>query len=90
MIDFGYTDVFKYLYVGIEPLIPYVVPYVAVFLLGELIYAIIKCASHRVYDFFYFHQSARERKKAHKRIDNVVDFVSNIIDLISTSKSDKR
>ncbi len=69
-----------------EPLIPYIVGAIAsVIALGML-----KWFLHKVYDFFCFEMSAREQRKAHKRIDDTVDFFSAAADFISNLKSNNK
>lgn len=69
-----------------EPLIPYIVGTIAsVIALGML-----KWFLHRVHDFICFEVSAREQRKAHKRIDDTVDFLSSIADFLSNLRSDNK
>lgn len=80
----------KYLFDGIaavyEPLIPYIVGIIA----SVIALGILKWFLHRIYDFICFEVSAREQRKAHKRIDDTVDFFSDIADFLSNLKSNNK
>lgn len=64
---------------------PYVVSFITVWLFWE----IIKIILHKLYSFVNIGLTARETKRAYRKIDNVVDGVSTISDLASSLKSDK-
>lgn len=54
-----------------------------------LFWNIIKFILHKLYSFVNIGLTAREERRAYKKIDNIVDGVSNISDLASSLKSDK-
>lgn len=64
-------------------------PYVVSFIAAWLFWEIIKIVLHKLYSFVNIGLTARETKRAYKKIDNVVDGVSTISDLASSLKSDK-
>lgn len=74
------------LFTGVKATLTPLEPLLANFIFASAAIFIIKMLSRKIHDFLCFEESARERKKSHKRIDNIVDFISNIIDLISNSK----
>lgn len=80
----------KYLFDGIaiafEPLKPYIVGAIASF----VAIGFLKWILHGIYDFICFEVSAREQRKAHKRIDDTVDFLSDIADFLSNLKSNNK
>lgn len=90
MVEFTSMQLLDYLFTGFKLLAEVLKPYAISALSGVALVFIVKFLFHRFYDFIYFFQTAREQKSAHRRIDNAVDFVSNVVDVISTSKSDKR
>lgn len=67
----------------IEPLKPYFAEAVA----GLIVFGLVKWLWHKLHDFLYIEESAKERRKAHKKIDSAVDFISNTSDLLSSLKS---
>lgn len=69
-----------------EPLIPYIVGIIA----STIVWGMLKWFLHRVHDFFCFEMSAREQRKAHKRIDDTVDFFSAAADFISNLRSNNK
>ena len=77
----------KYLFDGMaavyEPLIPYIVGTIA----SVTVLGVLKLFIHKIYDFICFEVSAREQRKAHKRIDDTVDFFSTIADFLSNLRS---
>lgn len=58
-------------------------------IVAELFWKMIKIFLHWLYSFVNIGLTARETKRANKKIDDVVDVVSNAPDLISALKSDK-
>ncbi|MGN0595068.1 MAG: hypothetical protein ACI4I6_07910 [Hominimerdicola sp.] len=90
MIDIDPTEVLNLYLSGLTLLVEPIKPYIINAIFVAIVIFMLKCALHRLHDFFYFYQSSREQKAAHKRIDNAVDFISNLSDLISMSNSDKR
>lgn len=90
MVELNNIDLTSYVVEGmmsvIEPLMPYLLN--AIFFM--FLFEVIKWLWHNLHAFLCFEESARERRKAHKRIDNIVDFISNIIDLMSNSNSDDK
>lgn len=73
------------LFTGVKATLTPLEPLLADFVFATAAIFIIKMLSRKIHDFLCLEESARERKKSHKRIDNIVDFISNIIDLISNS-----
>lgn len=69
-----------------EPLIPYIVGIIA----SAVVWGMLKWFLRRIYDFFCFEVSAREQRKAHKRIDDTVDFFSAAADFISNLRSNNK
>lgn len=69
-----------------EPLIPYIVGIIA----STIVYGVLKWFLHRVHDFFCFEMSEREQHKAHKRIDDTVDFFSDIAEFLSNLRSNNK
>lgn len=66
-----------------EPFIPYIVGTIA----SVIVLGVLKLFIHKIYDFICFEVSAREQRKAHKRIDDTIDFFSNIADFLSNLRS---
>ena len=67
-----------------------VLPFAAAILLPVLLWSLIKRALHGIYNFVNIGISKREERRAYKSIDNAVDLISNVADIVSTSKSDKK
>lgn len=90
MLELSSIDLTKYFFDGMsaafEPLKPYIVGAIA----SLIVIGVLKWILHGIYDFICFEVSARERRKAHKKIDNTVDFISNIADLLSNLKSNNK
>lgn len=73
----------------INPLLEALLPYIAPIIAAAIFWKIIKIILHKLYSFINIGLTARETKRAYKKIDNVVDGVSTISDLASSLKSDK-
>ena len=69
-----------------EPLMPYIIGAIA----SAVVLGVLKLFIHKIYDFICFEVSAREQRKAHKRIDDTVDFFSNIADFLSNLRSNNK
>ena len=80
----------KYLFDGMNALFEPLEPYIVGIIASTIVYGVLKWFLHRVHDFICFEVSAREQHKAHKRIDDTVDFFSNIADFLSNLRSDNK
>lgn len=64
-------------------------PVIMPLIVTGLFWNAIKFILHKLYSFVNIGLTAREERRAYKKIDNIVDGVSNISDLASSLKSDK-